>query len=298
LRLDSVRVLVTGASGSLGWALSKRLLSDCEVVATYNSHPSVPAGTEALRLDLSDRDALADLCRQNKPDVIFHCAAMTNPDDCEKDSRRALRVNFEATLEIARIAKDMGSRLVFTSTDLVFDGSRGGYREEDAARPLSIYGTSKLKAEEEVLGIAPESVVVRSSLMYGMGSETSGTFLRSLTDTLAKGREIRLFTDQRRNPILVDDFARALVAAVEEDLSGLYHVAGRETVTRFEFGREVCRAFGYDEKLLLPISMEDFDYVAARPLDSTLNTEKFTRATGFQPARIAEALAALAGEIT
>ncbi len=294
MRLDSMRVLVTGASGSLGWALSRKLLRSCEVVATYNSHPSVPAGTEALRLDLSDRDALGDLCRQNKPDVIFHCAAMTNPDECEQDSRRALRVNFEATLEIARIARDMGSRLVFTSTDLVFDGSKGDYREDDAARPLSIYGMSKLRAEEAVLDLGAGSIVVRSSLMYGMGSETNGTFLTRVTDVLAGGRQMKLFTDQRRNPILVDDFAGALMAAVEEDLGGLYHVAGREALTRFEFGRQVCRAFGYDETLLVPISMEGFNYVAARPLDSTLNTEKFTSATGFQPTGIAEALAGLA----
>jgi len=296
LKLDSARVLVTGASGSLGWALSKILLPGCEVAATYNSHPSVPEGTEALRLDLSDKDALGDLCRQNKPDVIFHCAAMTNPDECEQDSRRAIRVNLEATQEIARIAEDMGSRLVFTSTDLVFDGSKGDYREQDAARPLSIYGTSKLRAEEAVLGTGPDSLVVRSSLMYGMGSETSGTFLTGLIEALAAGRPMRLFTDQRRNPILVDDFARALVAAVEADLRGLYHVAGDEAVSRLEFGRQVCRAFGFDETLLDPISMEGFDYVAARPLDSTLNTEKFTSVTGFKPAGIAEALVALAGE--
>jgi dTDP-4-dehydrorhamnose reductase len=294
--LDSIRVLVTGASGSLGWALSGMLIPACEVVATYDSHPSVPEGTEALRLDLSDRDSLGDLCRQNKPDIIFHCAAMTSPDECEQDSRRAVRVNSEATLEIARIAKDMGSRLVFTSTDLVFDGTSGDYREEDAAKPLSVYGTSKLRAEEAVLKTDPGSLVVRSSLMYGMGSEASGTFLTGLMDTLGEGRRIRLFTDQRRNPILTDDFARALMMAVEDDLSGLYHAAGPESLSRFEFGRQVCRAFGYDEALLDPISMEDFDYVAARPLDSTLNTEKFTSATGFKPAGIAEALAALAGE--
>ena len=297
MKLDSMRVLVTGASGSLGWALSTIFLPRCEVVATYNSHPSVPAGTEALRVDLSDRNALGDLCRQNKPDVIFHCAAMTNPDECEQDSRRAIRVNFEATVEIARIAKDMGSRLVFTSTDLVFDGSKGDYREGDPAKPLSVYGTSKLRAEEAVLDIDPASLVVRSSLMYGRGSETSGTFLTGLLDALADGRRMRLFTDQLRNPILVDDFALALVIAVEGDLSGLYHVAGDEAVSRLEFGRQVCRAFGYYEGLLVPISMEDFDYVAARPLDSTLNTEKFTSAAGFKPAGIAEALADLSEEM-
>jgi dTDP-4-dehydrorhamnose reductase len=294
LKLDSNRVLVTGASGSLGWALCTALLPGCEVVATYNSHPSVPEGTEALRLDLSDRDALVDLCRQNKPGLIFHCAAMTDPDECEQDSRRANRVNFEATHEIARIAGEMGSRLVFTSTDLVFDGSRGDYGEDDPARPLSVYGTSKLRAEESVLTAGAGNLVVRSSLMYGMGSPASGTFLTGLIKTLSAGRSMKLFTDQRRNPILVDDYTRALIIAVERDLGGLYHVAGQESMSRLEFGRQVCRYFSYDETLLEPISMADFDYVAARPLDSTLNTGKFTSATGFKPTGIEEALAGLA----
>jgi dTDP-4-dehydrorhamnose reductase len=296
LKLDFVRVLVTGASGSLGWTLCKALLPGCEVAAAYNSHPSVPEDTEGLKLDLSDRNALGDLCRQNKPDVIFHCAAMTDPDECEQSSRQAMKVNFEATLEIARIAKDMGSRLVFTSTDLVFDGSKGDYREEDAARPLSVYGTSKLRAEEAVLAAGPGNLVVRSSLLYGTGSETSGTFLAGLIETLGAGRQMRLFTDQRRNPILVNDFARALIVAVEKDLGGLFHVAGDQALSRLEFGSLVCRAFGYDESLLVPISMENFDYVAARPIDSTLNTEKFTTATGFKPSGISEALAGLARE--
>ena len=296
MKLDSIRVLVTGASGSLGWALCKALVPASEVVAAYNSHPSVPEGTEPLRMDLSDVDALVDLCRQNKPRVIFHCAAITNPDECEQDSRRANRVNSEATEEIARIARDMGSRLVFTSTDLVFDGSKGDYHEDDPARPLSVYGTSKLRAEEAVLGAGSGNLVVRSSLMYGMGSPGSGTFLTGLIETLAGGRRMKLFTDQLRNPILVDDCARALIIAVESGLGGLYHVAGPESLSRLEFGRHVCRAFGYDQALLEPINMEDFDYVAPRPLDSTLNTEKFTSATGFKPAGIEEALTGLAGE--
>jgi dTDP-4-dehydrorhamnose reductase len=295
VKLDSKRVLVTGASGCLGWALSRALLPACEVVATYFSHPPVPEGTEVLRLDLSDKDALGDLCRQNKPDAIFHCAAITDPDACEQDSRRANRVNLEATQEIARIAKDMGSRLVFTSTDLVFDGSQGNYRETDAARPLSVYGTGKLRAEEAVLDAGPGNLVVRSSLIYGMGSPSSGTFLTGLIKALAEGRRMRLFTDQLRNPILVDDYVRALIIAVESDLGGLFHIAGEEVLSRLEFGRLACRAFGYDEALLVPIRVEDFDYVAARPLDSSLNTEKFASATGFRPAGVAEALRGLAG---
>ena len=102
---------------------------------------------------------------------------------------------------------------------------------------------------------------------------------------------MKLFTDQKRNPILTGDLAGALIEAVEWGLDGLYHVAGPETVTRYEFGRRVCEVFGYDTDLLIPIKMQDFDYLAERPLDSSLDTAKFRGATGFAPRKIGEALA-------
>jgi dTDP-4-dehydrorhamnose reductase len=290
LKLDSAKVLVTGGSGSLGWALSRKLASVCEVTSTFASHAHVPDGTTGINLDLAQRESLKEVVHGQEPDVIFHLAAMTNPDECEKNPRRALRINFEGTLELAQIARSVGSRLVFVSTDLVFDGLKGDYREEDTPRPLSIYGMSKLRAEESVLETSGDNVVLRSSLIYGMGSKVSRTFLSRVLETLASGEKMRLFTDQKRNPILVDDVAEALVGAVGKDLKGLYHIGGKEVVTRYEFGRTVCRVFGYDEDLLVPIKMEDFDYSAKRPLDSTLNIDRFMAATGFRPTGIIAAL--------
>jgi dTDP-4-dehydrorhamnose reductase len=290
-------VLVTGASGNLGWALSERLASTSEVIASYNAHASVPEGSQGVRLDLSDKGSIRDLLHQYRPEVIFHAAAMTGPDECERDPRKTTGVNLEATAEIAEMAKSLGARLVFVSTDLVFDGKAGNYSEEDVPKPLSVYGTTKLKAEQAVLGTCPDGAVIRTSLLYGRGTETSGNFLSSLYCNLAAGNQMRLFSDQKRNPMLAEDLARALVAAAESDLRGLYHVAGGEVVTRLEFGRKVCRAFGFDEALLVPIRMEDFEYLARRPLDSTLNTAKFHSATGLEPTPIAEALAGLAGSM-
>ncbi|MFH1311763.1 MAG: SDR family oxidoreductase [Candidatus Eisenbacteria bacterium] len=279
----STKVMITGASGSVGWVLSKALAGRCAVSGTYASHPYVPEGVTGVKIDLRDQWAVKEHLEHHRPDVIVHLAAITQPDRCEENPQLAFRVNFEATSEIARVAEAIGARLVCASSDLIFDGAKGDYTEEDVPRPLSIYGMSKLRAEEAALELSSGALVVRSSLIYGFGSPVSKTFLSRVLEKLAQGEKMQLFTDQMRNPVLIDDLAEAVIIAIEKDLSGIYHIGGPEAVNRHEFGRKVCRIFGYDESLLVPISMRDFSYDAKRPLDSTLNTEKYTGATGFVP---------------
>lgn len=289
----STRVVVTGGSGSLGWVLSKALASTCRVTATFASHRVVPDGVTATRVDLCDQWSMRELLDHDRPDIIIHLAAITDPDRCEQNPQLAFRINFEATSEIGALAKKIGARLVFASSDLVFDGSEGNYTEEDIPRPLSIYGMSKLRAEEAVLEQGRDFLVFRSSLMYGFGSPVSKTFLSRVLDTLKRGEKMQLFTDQMRNPILIDDLAKAVIIAIQEDISGICHIGGPEVVDRYQFGRKVTEIFGYDESLLVPIKMRDFPYAAKRPLDSTLDTTKFTRATGFVPAGLVEGLTGL-----
>lgn len=285
------RVLVTGASGSLGWVLSGALASRCKVTGTYLSHAQVPEGVKGLRLDLArDLAAIAAMVASASPDIIVHAAAITDPDRCERDVETAFKVNFEATHEIALAASRQGSRLVYVSTDLVFDGRRGNYSEADQPRPLSVYGTSKLRGEEGVLAACPGALVARSTLIYGFGSPSSKTFLARLLEVLGEGRRMQLFTDQRRNPVLVEDLAEAIVRAIENDLVGLYHVGGSESASRYDFGRVVCRVFGYDDDLLVPVTMEDAVFPARRPQDATLSITKLIQATGFTPAGLVDGL--------
>jgi dTDP-4-dehydrorhamnose reductase len=277
--------------------LSSILSKRCATIATYCAHPFLPDGVQGLRVDLSEQGAIERHIIQHGPQVIVHLAAITNPDRCEENPEVTRRINLEATSEIADIANRIGARLIFASTDLVFDGTHGSYTEDDPARPLSVYGTSKIKAEEAVLEKCADGMVFRSSLIYGRGSPASRTFLSTVLDRFGRGEKMRLFTDQKRNPILVDDLARAIIAAIECDISGRYHIAGPDVVTRSEFGQMVCRVFGYDEDLVVPIAMQDFDYRARRPLDSTLNTAKFVGATGFMPASILEGLMKIRAEM-
>ena len=127
------------------------------------------------------------------------------------------------------------------------------------------------------------TAVIRSSLIYGWGSPASGTFFSGLYAALSAGDKMRLFTDQMRNPVLEDDLADAVVLAIEGDLEGLYHVGGPEAVSRFDFGSAACEVFGLDTGLIEPIRMSEFEYIAGRPLDSTLDISRFASATGFEP---------------
>jgi dTDP-4-dehydrorhamnose reductase len=287
----TTRVLVTGASGTLGSALCRMLASRCEVTGAYFSHPCVPEDAGSVRIDLGDPAGIRAAIDALKPAIIMHAGAMTDPDKCEAMPETALRVNFQGTQDLARLADACRSRMVYVSTDLVFDGKRGNYCEADIPHPLSIYGVSKLRGEEAVSDCCEDSLVVRSTLIYGSGGPVSKTFLGRLLENLSAGMRVQLFTDQKRNPILVDDLAAAVVLALERDLSGLYHVGGAETASRCDFGRMVCQVFGLDEKLIVPITMDDAVFPARRPLDATLNIEKFVRSTGFAPSGLSEGLA-------
>jgi dTDP-4-dehydrorhamnose reductase len=288
---SETRVLVTGASGSLGWTLSGMLASRCRVSGTYLTHPRLRDGVAGTRLDLAaDSASVADVVASLKPDVIVHAAAITDPDRCERDIGVALAVNFEATGRLASVASRLGARMVYVSTDLVFDGAKGNYREDDPPRPLSVYGTSKLRGEEVVLEACSDALILRSTLIYGLAGPARCTFLGRMLDNLAEGRRVQLFTDQRRNPILVDDLAAGIVTAIESDLAGRYHFGGSEAVSRYQFGKAACQVFGCDEALLVPVTMDDAVFPAKRPADATLDIGKFVGATGLAPCGLVEGL--------
>ncbi|HPJ71533.1 MAG TPA: SDR family oxidoreductase, partial [bacterium] len=226
------RVLVTGSAGFLGWHLARLLAArGGEVLGTVYRRRPAEAPFPVRLLDIRARQAVASVIGDFRPRFVVHAAAVISPAVCSADPVLARAVNAEGTEFVATAARAAGAVTIFTSTDRVFDGERGRYREEDVPRPLGPYGKSKLDGEEAVRAADPGNIVVRLPLMYGMPSPCHAPFTGWMLESFRGGGTMDLFLDQYRTPALVDDVAEAVARIVERPPSGgIYHLGGPERV--------------------------------------------------------------------
>ncbi len=268
-----MRVLVTGGSGLLGYWVSRVFAErGFQVYSTFHEKkPPAVEGVEWIRVDLEEPGLVASAISSSRPDVVVHTAAYTDVDGCEVNRERAYRVNVEGTRAIARLCRSKGFRLIYISTDYVFDGSRGLYSEGDAPNPINYYGLTKLLGEEAVLSACDGSAVVRVSGLYGYSPTGKRNFGFNVYEALSKGSEVRAFSDQYLSPTYVVELARSLERLVGVDFSGVIHIAG-ERMSRYEFALLVARAGGFSEELVKPASLREARLVARRPADSSLDT--------------------------
>ncbi|MBI4021188.1 MAG: dTDP-4-dehydrorhamnose reductase [Candidatus Aenigmarchaeota archaeon] len=257
------KVLVTGVGGQIGTDIVEAA-ADWEVVATGHR-----PGRAALTLDVADRSAVRDTVRKARPDVVVHAASMTNVDQCEKDRQLAYRVNVEGTRNIADACKEADARLAYLSTDFVFDGRKGGYQETDLPQPVNYYGETKLLGEQAASG----GLIARTSVVYSPHRETFN-FVRWVITELSAGRQIRVVTDQFGSPSLSSNVAAAVMELCAKGVTGLFHVAGTERMSRFDFARLTAEAFGLDAGLITPITTAELHQAAVRPRDSSLDVRK------------------------
>jgi dTDP-4-dehydrorhamnose reductase len=289
-------LLVSGAAGFLGDALCRELLArGRRVVGTSRDGAGQPPGVEPVALELGDGGrAGAELVRRLRPEAVLHLAAMADADACARDPAGAQRVNADATGALARAAAEVGARFVYTSTDLVFDGTRAPYHEDDPTAPLGPYMATKAKGEEQALAASPAALVVRVALLYGLRRGRRGCFTDQLARRLAAGEEVRLFTDQWRTPLFVDDAATFLALLLERGAAGRVHLAGPERVSRHEHGLALARALGLDASRCVPSRMADLATLSPRPADASLRIERLVALCGRAPSGVAEACARLA----
>jgi len=283
-------LLLTGASGFLGRRLSPGLSKDWVVV------PAGRAEAGPGCLDLEDDGSIRRAFASIRPDVVVHAGAMALPDDCQRQPDRARRINVEATQVLAGLCAEAGARLVFFSTDLVFDGEKGRYDEEDEARPLSIYGRTKLDAEEAVLSGAPGAIVLRVSSAYGRPLGSRLCFVDELRRALSRGEAISAFVDQWRSPTAADQLPELVLRVLAApDLEGVFHWGGAERASRYETALALCRALGFREDLVRPVRAADKRFIAPRPCDTSLDSSRLSAALGLAPPTLAEGFALLAG---
>ncbi|MCX6353638.1 MAG: dTDP-4-dehydrorhamnose reductase [Candidatus Aureabacteria bacterium] len=269
------RILITGASGFLGWNLARALSAGNEVWGTYHEHSIRIEGCRLEKADVSSEHDVTTLMEKASPEVVLHAAARIDVDLCEREREKASRVNTEGTQRIARLAAETGSRLIYFSTDMVFDGEKGMYTEEDAPRPINHYGETKLEGERGALAALPGAVIARLALMYGRGEGGYGSFLAWMLQRLKMGESVPLFVDQFRTPLYVGDVCLAVKKIIEDiHIKGIYHFAGPERVSRYEFGIRLAEMHEFSKRLLQPVRMRDLERLMPRPCDTSLDNRK------------------------
>lgn len=284
-----MRILITGAGGLLGRRLCVLLSPDHDTTGLIRSHPA-PDGIAALFADLTDEGALAGALERARPDAVIHCAALADAELCERDPARARLQNLSATEQLAAACRARGARLITISTDLVFAGGRAFSKEAYPAHPLTEYGRSKLGAEAVTLDASPDSVVLRVALIGGRGCGHRLTSTESVARRLRQGESITLYEDEWRTPVDADSVAAAIRAVLRRPgLSGCFHIAGAERVTRVELGERVARAFGLDASLILK-AKQSAHRGAPRPADVSLDITRARMELDWTPRPLEEAL--------
>mgnify|MGYP002681981427 CR=1 FL=1 len=253
---------------------------------------NAPGFGKAVKFDLLDGQGISETITRIKPEVIIHSAALTDVDRCERERELAYKMNVEGTRIISEVSKQIGSFLIYISTDYVFDGSRGMYREDDSPNPLSYYGLTKLRGEEFCDGC-----IARSCVIYG-SRPASGkvNFALWIINSLKANQPIHVVTDQFITPTLNSNLAAMVLEAGERHLYGTYHLAGASRISRYDFARTVARMLDLDLNLTSPCRMEDMNWAAKRPRDSSLDTSKAAKLLKEKPLSMEQAMQKLKRE--
>ena len=274
------KVLVIGGTGLVGNALLRAWTArGADVVAaTYHAH----ATGGFLQLDMREEAKVRDILGRLRPVVVAVPAANPFVDYCEQHPAETRKVNVDGTLNVARACRDLGARMIFYSSDYVFDGDKGVYTEEDATCPLNEYGRQKAEAERGVMETDPRNIVIRTSGAYGWQWEPKN-FVLQIRAKLSAGQEMAVADDLRYNPTYVENLAEITAELVEAGAAGIYHVVGADEIVRFEFAERVARAFGLDGRLLKPVPSSRLNSPTPRPKQSSLRTDKVRAAVAVHP---------------
>ncbi len=282
------RLIVTGASGFLGWNVCHDAMKDWQVFGTVLTHPVQREGITTVQVDLTDFRALKKLFHDVRPDAVIHTAAATSPEYCQNNKAETQKINARTPVHIAGLCADRGIPFVFTSSDLVFDGLNAPYREEDPVSPVNYYGEQKVSAEEGVLKTYPAAAVCRMPLMFGDPGPAAPNFYQAMINALRQGKELKLFVDEFRTPVSGKTAAQGIFLALEK-AHGRIHLGGRERISRYNFGLLLMDTLHIREASIVRCRQKDVVMAAARAPDVSLDSAK-AFALGFTPPSLREEL--------
>lgn len=292
-----MKLLITGAGGLYGSRLVE--FAKAKKLEVYPSDIQNSSNQENfVKLDVTDKGSIDEAFRRIKPDVVVHAATLTDVDKCELNQQLAWKINVAGTKNMADASKSNEAFFIYISTDYVFNGLTGCYKEDDPLDPINFYGLTKAKAEEIVRNTFESYCIARPSVIYG-STPAAGkvNFGLWLINKLRSGERAKIITDQWISPTLNSSLAEMTLEVIDRKLTGTFHLSGATRISRFDFSKHVCQIFGLDENLIDPVKSASFGWPAKRPVDSSLDASKAQQVLSNKPLEIVSALKRLKKEM-
>lgn len=287
-----MKILITGGTGILGQALVATSDAGHRLSIVHRrSYPVPVSGIEPIVLDILESGRLAELFETHAFDAVIHAAGIASVDHVERHFEEAWRSNVIGTQHIADLVRKKDIRLVYVSSNAVFDGAAAPYGENSPTNPINKYGRIKVECEALVKRLCPESVIVRPILMYGWHlAEGRANPVTWLLERLRRGDSIPLVTDIRENPLWSHQCAEAIWRILHLEKTGTFHIAGKDVVNRYELGQLVAQVFGLDASLLRPVDSSFFPSIAPRPHNTSFLTKRMECELGMDPLMVRQGL--------
>ncbi|MBI5403045.1 MAG: SDR family oxidoreductase [Ignavibacteriae bacterium] len=265
--------------------------SDFELVqSSVEDKPFINFGSEYYKLDITNKEEVKDAVRRFNPKIILNCAAFTDVDKCETERELCWKLNVDAVKNLIIASRINDAKIIHYSTDYVFDGKNGPYDETATPNPISFYGRSKLASENALIASGADSAIIRTMVLFGLGVNVKPNFALWMINKLKAKEPINIVDDMSGNSTISDDLAYGSLKLIEKNAKGIYHIAGRDIESRYDFTMKLCDVFGFDKKLIARIKTKDLNQPAPRPLKSGLITLKAETELGFTPMDTVESL--------
>ncbi|GAB4373717.1 MAG: SDR family oxidoreductase [Elainellaceae cyanobacterium] len=288
------KLLITGASGFLGWHLCQQAQPHWQVYGTYHANVLDLPGVTTVPVDLTDSRSLQTLFQTIQPDAVIHAAALSQPNACQENPELSHQINVTASWEIADLCANAKIPCLFTSSELVFDGRNPPYQESDPVCPINLYGEQKAAAEAGMLDRYPDITIARMPLMFGAVAHAQ-SFIQPFIARIRSGQTLNLFTDEIRTPVSGRSAAAGVLLALQQ-AKGRIHLGGRERLSRYEMGLLLVEVLKISNAKLNPCKQADVPMPAPRAPDVSMDSSRAFE-LGYQPGLMRDELAAIAAEL-
>jgi len=296
------KILLTGSNGLLGQKLINLYLSESKVdlIATSRGENRYPIknGYTYASMDVTDVRSVMDVITEYNPDTIIHTAAMTNVDTCETDKEGAESLNVDAVENLVEAANEVDAHLIHLSTDFIFNGEDGPYKEDDEPDPLSYYGETKLAAENMVMNQCNKWSIARTVLVYGIVHDMSrSNIVLWAKGALEKGKPINVVNDQFRSPTLAEDLAKGCQLIEQKEAKGIFNISGKDQMSILQMVERIADYFNLDKSNINTISSKTLNQAAKRPPITGFDLTKSRTILGYEPRSFEEGIALLMSQI-